>query len=187
MGLSIQEYITDYVGNIDRTAFVHPKAHVTDSIIGPRTKVWQFSSVIRGTRLGKDCVVASNVTLDGPWFGDRCIVSPGVDIGPGFLIGDDVFIGPNVVLCNDRWPSSSKEGFDVELLRADFVTVHVKSGAAIGANAVVLPGVTVGSNAMIAAGAVATRSVPDNHLLGRDGQMAWIRPEWRARRMRQAA
>lgn len=172
---------------IHPTAFIHSQAHVDASVeIGGGTRVWQFASVIRGTRLGKDCNVASCVTLDGPWIGDRCIVSPGVDISCGFLIGDDVFLGPNVVLCNDRWPSVSKEGFDAGLLRGDFVTVEIKPGAAIGANAVVLPGVVIGRNAMVAAGAVAERNVPDNHLLRRDRTMVAIEPEWRARRMCEA-
>lgn len=168
------------------SAFIHPKAHVEDATIGERTKVWQFATVIRGTRLGHDCTVGSSATLDGPWFGDRCIISPGVDIGPGFLIGNDVFIGPNVVLCNDRWPTTDKENFQSELLRGDFVTVEIKDGASVGANATVLPGVVIGKRSLVAAGAVAERNVPDNHLLRRDGKMHPIANEWRERRMREA-
>lgn len=165
----------------------HPLAFVDESVsIGPGTRVWQFASVIRGTRLGRDCNVASCVTLDGLWAGDRVIFSPGVDIACGFLIGNDVFLGPNVVLCNDRWPSTSKEGFDVDLLRSDFVTVEVKSGAFIGANAVVLPGVVIGRNAGVAAGAVADRSVPDGYLLCRSGAIVPLKDEWRVHRMREA-
>jgi len=184
MGLSLQE--TEDSSPVDPTAFIHPQALVSNSFIGARTKVWQFASVIRGTHLGEDCVVASGATLDGPWFGDRCIISPGVDIGPGFLIGDDIFLGPNVVLCNDAWPCYSKDGFDAELLREDFVTVQIKNGASIGANAVVLPGVTIGKRAMVSAGAVVKTSVPDNHLFMRDGTLLKIKTEWRQRRMREA-
>lgn len=167
---------------IHPTAFVHPKAHVEDSTIGPRCKVWQFASVIRGTVLGSDCNVASGATLDGPVFGDRCIVSPGVDIGPGFLIGSDVFIGPNVVLCNDRWPRVDKAGFDIEALRAT-PTVIVQDGASIGANAVVLPGVVIGAGAMIAAGAVVNRSVPAGALFRRDGRIEMIGSQHNTKRM----
>lgn len=168
---------------IDDTAFIHPLALVEGSKIGARTKVWQFSSVIRGTVLGEDCNVASNVTLDGPVAGDRCIFSPGVDISAGFVIGSDVFIGPNVVLCNDFWPTTKKEGFRADLLRRGFVTVRVNDGASIGANAVVLPGVTIGKRAMIAANATARHDVPDDYLLRRDGSLVLIKPEWRERRM----
>lgn len=168
---------------LSETAFIHPKAHVEDSTIGARTKVWQFSSVIRGTVLGEDCVVASNVTLDGPVFGDRCKISPGVDIGPGFLIGNDVFIGPNVVLCNDRWPAADQEGFDLASLQRGAWAVIVADGASIGANAVVLPGVRIGVGAMIAAGAVVNRSVPAHHLFRRNGTIEPIGSQMNTRRM----
>lgn len=171
---------------IDATAQVHPLAFVDEAEIGPRTKVWQFASVIRGTRLGADCVVASGATLDGPWFGDRCIISQNVAMGPGFLFGNEIFVGPNVTICNDRWPACDKNGFDAGLLRSEFVTVHVQDGASIGANAVVLPGVAIGKRAMIAAGAVADRNVPDNHLFCRGGDIVPIKEEWRERRMREA-
>jgi len=167
---------------IHPTAFVHPKAHVEDSTIGPRSKVWQFASVIRGTVLGADCNVASGATLDGPVFGDRCIISQGVAMGPGFRIFSDVFIGPNVTICNDRWPRVSKDGFDIEALRAEY-TVIVGHGVSIGANAVVLPGVVIGTGAMIAAGAVVNRSVPAGHLFRRDGRIEMIGSQHNTKRM----
>lgn len=172
---------------VDETAQIHRMAFVDGATIGPRTRVWQFASAIRGARLGADCNVASCATLDGPWFGDRCIISQGVAMGPGFLVGSDVFIGPNVTICNDRWPATSKDGFLPDLLRSDFVAVHIKDYASIGANAVVLPGVTIGRRAMVAAGAVACVNVPDDHLLQRSGDLIKIKPEWRAKRMREAA
>lgn len=173
---------------ISPAAIIHNLALVdADCQIGPRTRIWQFASVIRGTRLGADCNVASGATLDGPWFGDRCIISQNVAMGPGFLFGDDVFVGPNVTICNDRWPSTDKADFEIDVLRSDFVAVHVKDGAAIGANAVVLPGVVIGKRAVVAAGAVATRSVPDDHLLTRDGRLLRIDPQCRKKRMVEAA
>ena len=168
---------------VDPTAFIHPKALVEGSTIGPRTKVWQFASVIRGTVLGEDCNVSSTALLDGPRFGNRCIVGQGVAIGPGFYVGDDVFIGPNVTLCNDRWPCTDKGDFDAGRFKEGLITIYVYDGAAIGANAVVLPGMTIGRRAMIAAGAVCNRSVPDEHLFTRDGKVIPIKPEWRQRRM----
>lgn len=121
--------------------------------------------------LGSDCNVASCATLDGPRFGDRCIICQGVAMGPGFLFGNDVFVGPNVTVCNDLWPMADKLGFDAEQLRVGRYVVVVRDGASIGANAVVLPGVTIGYRAMVGAGAVASRDVPDDHLLRRDGSM----------------
>jgi UDP-2-acetamido-3-amino-2,3-dideoxy-glucuronate N-acetyltransferase len=174
------------MGLIDPTAMVHPFALVEDAQIGARTRVWQFASVIRGARLGADCNVASGATLDGCWFGDRCTISQNVAMGPGFLIGDDVFIGPNVTICNDFWPATHKNDFDVEALRAEFVAVSIRHGASIGANAVVLPGVTIGKGAMVAAGAVVSRNVPPDTLLRRNGSVVLIEPEWRKNRMREA-
>lgn len=168
---------------VDPSAFIHPKAHVEGATIGARTRVWQFASVIRGTVLGEDCNVASCATLDGPVFGDRCIVSQGVAMGPGFLLGDDIFVGPNVTFCNDRWPTASKECFDLDALQNGFVTIRVMDGATIGANAVILPGVIIGAGAVIAAGAAVGRSVPEDHIFTRKGNVYPIRSQIEMRRM----
>src|SRR3954464_5669015 len=125
---------------IHPSAFIHERALADDSVsIGARSRVWQFASVIRGTVLGEDCTVASSATLDGPVFGDRCIISQGVAMGPGFLIGDDVFIGPNVTVCNDRWPRTYKTGFELKTFQSGFITVRIHNWVSIGANAVILP------------------------------------------------
>lgn len=171
---------------IHATALIHEKAHVENAFIGARTKVWQFASVIRGAVLGEDCNITSGALLDGCRFGDRCIVGQHCAIGPGFEIGDDVFIGPHVTFCNDRWPSVSKDGFRADLLRRGYVTIRVRDHAAIGAGAILLPGVTIGKRAMVAAGAVVHCTVPDDYLFARDGRMVKVKEEWRERRMRAA-
>lgn len=169
---------------IDATATIHPLAHVENATIGARTRVWQFASVIRGTVLGEDCNVASCATLDGPRFGNRCIICQGVAMGPGFLFGDDCFIGPNVTICNDRWPVANKHGFDITRFQnGSSWTVVVRDGVSIGANAVVLPGVIIGAGAMIAAGAVVSRDVPPLHLYRRDNTLKSIPEGYRPRRM----
>jgi UDP-2-acetamido-3-amino-2,3-dideoxy-glucuronate N-acetyltransferase len=172
---------------IDPSAKIHPLALVENATVGARTRIWQFASVIRGTILGVDCNVASCATLDGPKFGDRCIISQGVAMGPGFLFGNDIFVGPNVTVCNDRWPVTGKDGFDLAALQGGHWTVIIKDGVSIGANAVILPGVTIGERAMIAAGAVVTKDVPSETLWRRDGILTKIKPEWRSRRTRMAA
>lgn len=169
------------------TAMIHPLALVDGTVsIGARTRVWQFASVIRGTVLGEDCNVASGALLDGPIFGHRCIVCQNVAMGPGFVFGDDCFVGPNVTVCNDLWPSSAKDGFDVDALRNGFVAVRVKAGACIGANAVILPGVVIGTGSVVAAGAVVDRSVPDACLWSRDGRIRRLPSASRRPRMREA-
>lgn len=173
------------LGRIHPLAFIHEKAHVDDTAeIGAGCRIWQFSSVIRGTRLGIDCTVASNVTLDGPWFGDRCIISPGVDIGPGFEIGNDCFIGPNVVLCNDAWPMTSKDGWTDRPFRSGSLTVRLGNNVSIGANVVVLPGVSIGDGCMIAAGAVVDKHVFPGTLFKRGGEVVDIDTTRRPERMK---
>lgn len=165
---------------------IHPKAHVEGATIGEGTRVWQFASVIRKARLGKNCNVGSCATVDGAWLGDNCIVCPGAFVVPGTLVGDNVFIGPNVTICNDRWPATNRDDFYYDLLVGEFVSVHIKDGASIGANCVILPGVTIGRNAVIAAGTRVDKSVPDDMLYSA-GNFAYIKPSWRRRRMREAS
>lgn len=169
---------------IHHSALIHPKAHVDITCkIGAGTNIRQFASVTRGTVLGEDCNVWPFVNLDGPVFGDRCKIASGVVMGPGFKIGNDVFIGPNVVFCNDRFPNVSIEGFDEELLRSGVYTITVGDGTAIGAGAVILPGVTIGRCCLIAAGVVLANSVGDYCLVNEVGSDT-IRPGLNAKRMR---
>lgn len=170
---------TDYM--IDDSAQIHPAAEVDREtcVIGARTRVWQFASVIRQAAIGDDCSIASCAIVDGAELGDRVIVSHGAFIDPGMQIGNDVFIGPHVALCNDYWPRVSKaEWFNVdELVKRDIVVTLIKDGCSIGANAVLMPGVVIGEGAMIAAGAVVTGDVPAGHLYRRNGVYEPIRSE----------
>lgn len=145
---------------IDPTARIHRLALVEGSRVGARSAIWQFASVIRGAVVGEDCNIASGACLDGSQIGDRCILGHNVAMGPGFRVFDDVFIGPNVTLCNDAWPRALKDGFDVSRFNPVTYAVIIESGASIGANSVILPGVRIGWNAMIAAGSVVTKDVP---------------------------
>lgn len=150
---------------------IHPQAYVVDAMIGQGVTVWQFASVTGGTTLGDGCSVSPFAMLHGPRFGKRCVISGGVMMGPGFVIGDDCFIGPNVTLCNDMWPETNRDGLDLDGLRSgEFVTVKVGDRVCIGAGAVILPGVTIGDDAVIAAGAVVGRDVPAGVVWLRNGK-----------------
>jgi acetyltransferase-like isoleucine patch superfamily enzyme len=83
-----------------------------------------------------------------------------LDLG-GITIEDDVFIAPKVSLLSEGHPVSSED-------RHSLVPgpIHLKKNAWIGANATILPGVTVGENAVVAAGAVVSKNVPDNTIVG---------------------
>jgi hypothetical protein len=90
--------------------------------------------------------------------GDRVTVKCGVQLWDGTVVEDDVFIGPNATFTNDPFPRS-------RVPRAPGPRTVLRAGASIGANATVLPGLTIGRHAMVAAGAVVTRDVPANAIV----------------------
>jgi UDP-2-acetamido-3-amino-2,3-dideoxy-glucuronate N-acetyltransferase len=177
--------VIEKVRRIHPSAQIHPLAHVgADVKIGHGTKVWQFASVIRGAIVGENCTIASATLIDGASIGHRCKIEHAAAVGPGVRLANDVFVGPQVIFCNDFWPRTHGEGFDMATLQSGKWCSVVRGGASIGAHAVILPGVIIGAGAMIAAGAVVDRSVPDGHLLRRDGQMMPIDPALPVKRMR---
>ncbi|MFM2152124.1 MAG: hypothetical protein RL199_559 [Pseudomonadota bacterium] len=144
----------DTMTDVSQSPFIHPLADVQSSRIGARTRLWQFVVVLPGAVIGDDVNLCAGVFVENDVrVGDRVTVKNGVQLWDGVTLEDDVFIGPNVTFTNDRFPRSRvRPG---ELLR----TV-VRRGASIGANATILPGLTVGEGALVAAGAVVTRDVP---------------------------
>ena len=96
-------------------------------------------------------------------------VKNGVSIWEGVEIGDRVFIGPNVAFTNDSRPRS-------KVYHSTPIKTFVLEGASIGANATILPGITIGRYAMIGAGAVVTKDVRDFELvIGNPAQRAgWV-------------
>lgn len=135
---------------------IHELADVQSDRIGERTKVWQYSVILFGAVIGRNCNVCAHTLIEGDVFvGDNVTIKSGVFLWAGTRIEDDVFIGPNATFTNDPMPRS-------KIYPEAFVGVTVRRGASIGANATLLPGVTIGAGAMVGAGAVVTRDVPDN-------------------------
>ncbi|MEZ9345013.1 acyltransferase [Vibrio cyclitrophicus] len=134
---------------------IHTLSDVATSDIGEGTSIWQFSVVLAGAKIGRDCNICAHTFIENDVvLGDRVTVKCGVYLWDGIEIGDDVFIGPAAVFTNDKFPRSK--------VWADaFPKTKILPGASIGANATVLPGITIGKNAMIGAGSVVTRSVPN--------------------------
>ena len=139
--------------------FQHPNALVESANIGEGTRIWAFAHVLPGAVIGRDCNICDHTFIENDVFiGDRVTIKCGVQIWDGITIEDDVFIGPNVTFTNDPFPRSKR------FLR-EYPRLIVKSGASIGANATLLPGITIGVKSMIGAGSVVTKSVPDGTLV----------------------
>jgi acetyltransferase-like isoleucine patch superfamily enzyme/dTDP-4-dehydrorhamnose 3,5-epimerase-like enzyme len=134
--------------------FKHEAAIVESPRIGPRTRVWAFAHVLPGAVVGADCNLCDHVFVENDVsIGDRVTVKCGVQLWDGVTLEDDVFVGPNATFTNDPFPRSRKPP-------AAFSRTVVRRGASIGANATLLPGLTVGRGAMVAAGAVVSHDVP---------------------------
>lgn len=134
--------------------FVHPLADVVSATIGCGTRIWQFCVVLDGARIGNDCNINAQCLIESDVvIGDRVTVKPGVQLWNGLRIEDDVFIGPNVTFCNDKYPRSRQHP-------PEFTVTTLRRGASIGANSTILCGVEIGAGAMIGAGSVVTKNVP---------------------------
>lgn len=134
-------------------ASVHPLADVAEVSIGSGTRVWQFVVILRGARIGVNCNICAHTLIEGDVIiGDRVTVKSGVFLWDGTRIEDDVFIGPNATFTNDLMPRS-------KVYPEAFSGIIVRRGASIGANATLLPGITIGEFAMVGAGAVVTKDV----------------------------
>lgn len=135
-------------------SFIHPLADVGRCEIGENTRIWQFSIVLDGASIGRDCNLNAHTLVEGDVvIGDRVTVKSGVYLWNGTRVADDVFIGPNATFTNDRSPRSKR-------YPPLFAGATVNRNASIGANATVLPGIVIGEYAMVGAGAVVTRDVP---------------------------
>ena len=136
--------------------YIHPNALIEKGVnIGQGTRVWAFVHILPGAQIGEECNICDHIFIEGNVIiGDRVTIKCGVQIWDGLRIEEDVFIGPNATFTNDISPRSKQE---FELLYT-----HVKKGATIGANATILPGITIGEKAMVGAGAVVTKDVPAN-------------------------
>ncbi len=144
--------------------WIHPTAEVAaGASIGPGTRIWHHAQVRERAVVGSQCILGKGVYIDvGVRLGDRVKVQNGASIYRGVTVEDGVFVGPGALLINDRQPRAINP--DGTLKTEDDWVVSptvVRTGASIGAAAVVLPGVTIGRWALVAAGAVATRDVPD--------------------------
>lgn len=139
--------------------FAHPSALVESVKIGKSTRVWAYTHVLPGAVIGADCNLCDHVFIENDVVvGDRVTVKCGVQLWDGIRLEDDVFVGPNATFTNDPFPRSKQ-------YPEKYSQTVVQKGASIGANATILPGITIGQNAMVGAGAVVTKDVPPNSIV----------------------
>ena len=136
--------------------FVHPRGLCESDEVGAGTRVWAFTHVLPGARVGRDCNICDCAFIEnGAVLGDRVTVKNGTLVFSGVTCEDEVFLGPNVLFTNDLRPRAAlRKGPDALL------STMVRRGASLGAGVVVVCGVEIGAYAFAAAGAVVTRDVP---------------------------
>jgi UDP-2-acetamido-3-amino-2,3-dideoxy-glucuronate N-acetyltransferase len=129
-------------------------------VLGAGTRVWHFSHVCGGARIGAGCSLGQNVFVGNDvQIGDRVKIQNNVSVYDAVTLEDDVFCGPSMVFTNVYNPRAA-------VVRKDqYRRTLVRRGATIGANATIVCGVTVGEYAFIGAGAVVKRDVPDFALM----------------------
>lgn len=135
--------------------FAAPSAIIESKNIGQGTKIWHFSHIMPGAKIGKNCIIGKYVSIEkNVKIGNNVKIQNHVSVFEGVTLEDDVFVGPNVVFTNVKKPTSAKN-----VPASKYLKTVVKKGATIGANATILPGIVIGEDALIGAGAVVTKDV----------------------------
>jgi UDP-2-acetamido-3-amino-2,3-dideoxy-glucuronate N-acetyltransferase len=154
--------------------FVHPLAAVDDGVeIGAGTKIWHFSHVQSGAKLGKSCVLGQNVNIGNHVIiGSFVKIQNNVSVYEGVTLEDYVFCGPSMVFTNVLDPRSKYPQAGARF----YLKTLVREGASLGANSTILAGHTIGRFAFVGAGAVVTKDVPDFALvMGNPARLAgWV-------------
>lgn len=152
----------------DHAYTVHPTAEIAPGArIGPGTRIWHWAQVRERAVIGRNCNIGKGVYIDRDVvIGDQVKIQNHVSVFHGVTIEDGVFVGPHVCFTNDRYPRAiTPDGQPLTDDDWELGETLVRHGASLGANAVIVPGVTVGRWAMVAAGSVVTRDVPDHGLV----------------------
>ena len=120
----------------------------------PERASGRIAHILPGSVIGADCNICDQTFIENDVrIGDRVTIKCGVQVWDGITLEDDVFVGPNATFSNDPFPRSGQHP-------SQYARTLVKRGASIGANATILPGLTIGEKAMVGAGAVVTSDVP---------------------------
>ncbi|MBQ5523895.1 MAG: N-acetyltransferase [Paludibacteraceae bacterium] len=152
--------------------FKHESSYVDDGcIIGEGTKIWHFSHIMTGCRMGRNCNIGQNVVISPDVvLGNNVKIQNNVSVYTGVIAEDDVFMGPSMVFTNVINPRSHVSRKD------EYKKTILKKGCSIGANATIVCGHTIGEYALIGAGTVVTKDVkPFALMVGNPArQLGWV-------------
>ena len=145
----------------EKKYYVHPSSYVDEDVeIGEGTKIWHFSHVQRGARLGANCSLGQNVNIgNNVRIGNGVRIQNNVSVYVGVEIQDNVFCGPSCVFTNVVTPRAH---FPVHGI---YARTLIKEGASLGANCTIICGHTIGRSALIGSGAVVAKDVKDYALM----------------------
>jgi len=143
--------------------YKHKSAYVDEKTeIGDGTKIWHFSHVQIGAKIGSNCVLGQNVNIgSNVVVGNFCKIQNNVSVYEGVTLEDYVFCGPSMVFTNVLEPRCKYPQAGSQY----YVKTLVKEGASIGANATIICGNTLGKHCFVGAGALVTKDVPDYALV----------------------
>lgn len=120
---------------------------------GHNVLVRELNQIGNNVSIGSHSVIEHHVQI-----GNNVRIHSSAFVPEFSQLDDDVWVGPGVVLTNARYPHSPSAKLNLKGPR-------LMSGAKIGANATLLPGITIGRNALIGAGAVVVDSVPEGKVV----------------------
>jgi len=147
----------------NKNFYLNDFAVVDDNVtIGKDTKIWHFSHIQKGAKIGNNCVLGQNVNVaNNVTIGNYCKIQNNVSIYEGVTLEDYVFCGPSMVFTNILNPKCKYPQVGKEF----YVKTLIKEGTSIGANATIICGHTLGKHCLIGAGSVVTKDVPDYALV----------------------
>src|SRR5438067_4876110 len=148
--------------------FIHPTAEVsTQAVLGDGCRVWRQVHIREQAEIGAESVIGAGVYIgQGVHVGRKCKIQNNALLYEGLTLEDGVFVGPQVCFTNDFLPRAVNP--DLSLKSADDWKVGrtlVKDGASVGAQSVVITGVTIGQWALVGAGSMVSHDVPEHALV----------------------
>ncbi|MDD5194095.1 MAG: acyltransferase [Candidatus Omnitrophica bacterium] len=146
------------ISGVLKKTYIDKRAVVAKSArIGEGTKVWAFAQVGDNAKIGKNCVIGNGAYIDrNVIVGNNVKIHNKALLYNGLIVEDNCFIGPGACFANDKRPCFNK----TRNLKG--VSWRLKKGSSVGANATILPDVTIGENSIVGAGSVVTKDIPSN-------------------------